>query len=125
MSRTAAVTPARRTHRGRFLVGASLAAGAVWAVRKFLASRDDAWTAHVPSTAPRTTPTGADTPDEPPVTDGYIGDEPPEGFAIKANALSRRYHVPGTPGYERSIADVWFATEEAAKKAGYLPSQVQ
>ncbi len=53
----------------------------------------------------------------------YVGDEPPEGFVIKGNERSMKYHVPGSGGYERTIADVWFATEEAAQEAGFTRAQ--
>ena len=52
-------------------------------------------------------------------------DEAPEGFEIKGNADSMLYHVPGTPFYDRTVAEVWFATPEAAEAAGFAlpPSQ--
>jgi large subunit ribosomal protein L17 len=52
-------------------------------------------------------------------------DEAPEGFEIKGNADSMLYHVPGTPFYDRTVAEVWFATAEAAEAAGFSlpPSQ--
>ena len=52
-------------------------------------------------------------------------DEAPEGFEIKGNADSMLYHLPGTPFYNRTVAEVWFATEEAAEAAGFSlpPSQ--
>jgi large subunit ribosomal protein L17 len=50
-------------------------------------------------------------------------DEAPEGFPIKGNADSMLYHVPGSPHYGRTVAEVWFATEEAAEAAGFqLPA---
>ena len=35
------------------------------------------------------------------------------------------YHLPGTPFYDRTVAEVWFATAEAAEAAGFAlpPSQ--
>ena len=35
------------------------------------------------------------------------------------------YHLPGTPFYGRTVAEVWFATAEAAEAAGFSlpPSQ--
>ena len=35
------------------------------------------------------------------------------------------YHLPGTPFYDRTVAEVWFATAEAAEAAGFSlpPSQ--
>jgi len=49
----------------------------------------------------------------------------PEGFPIKGNADSMLYHVPDSPFYERTEAEIWFATAEDAEKAGYQlpPSQ--
>jgi large subunit ribosomal protein L22 len=48
------------------------------------------------------------------------GDEMPEGFEIKGNADSMRYHLPGTRYYAATIAEVWFATAEAAEAAGFV-----
>jgi large subunit ribosomal protein L17 len=52
-------------------------------------------------------------------------DEQPEGFAIKGNADSMLYHVPGSRSYNQTKAEVWFATEEDAEAAGFSkpPSQ--
>jgi large subunit ribosomal protein L22 len=52
-------------------------------------------------------------------------DEQPEGFAIKGNADSMLYHVPGGRSYDQTKAEVWFATEEDAEAAGFSkpPSQ--
>jgi large subunit ribosomal protein L17 len=47
----------------------------------------------------------------------------PEGFPIKGNADSMLYHVPGSTHYGRTVAEVWFASEEAAEAAGFqLPA---
>jgi len=47
----------------------------------------------------------------------------PEGFDIKGNADSMLYHVPGSSSYDRTVAEVWFATPEAAEAAGFaLPA---
>jgi len=43
----------------------------------------------------------------------------PEGFPIKGNADSNLYHVPGSSHYDRTVAEVWFRTEEDAEKAGF------
>lgn len=43
----------------------------------------------------------------------------PDGFEIKGNADSMLYHVPGSSHYDRTVAEVWFATEEAAEAAGF------
>lgn len=53
----------------------------------------------------------------------YVGTEPPEGFSIKGNERSMKFHVPGNGGYERTISDVWFASEEAAVAAGFTKAQ--
>ena len=47
------------------------------------------------------------------------GDEMPEGFPIKGNAGSMLYHLPDTSFYNRTVAEVWFATEDAAEAAGF------
>ncbi|MCW2720019.1 MAG: ribosomal protein [Pseudonocardia sp.] len=52
--------------------------------------------------------------------------EAPEGFEIKGNADSMLYHVPGSSFYDRTVAEVWFATPEAAEAAGFaLPASQQ
>jgi len=51
-------------------------------------------------------------------------DEAPEGFEVKGNADSMLYHLPGTPFYDRTVAEVWFATPAAAEAAGFEPPAV-
>lgn len=53
----------------------------------------------------------------------YVGAEPPEGYTIKGNERSMKYHTPETGGYERTIADVWFNSEAAAEAAGFAKAQ--
>lgn len=53
----------------------------------------------------------------------YAGDEPPQGYTIKGNDRSMKYHVPGSAAYERTIAEVWFDSEDAAKAAGFVRAQ--
>ena len=43
----------------------------------------------------------------------------PDGYPIKGNADSMLYHLPGTSFYNRTVAEVWFDTEESAKAAGF------
>ena len=43
----------------------------------------------------------------------------PEGYPIKGNADSMLYHEPGGRWYEQTVAEVWFATPEAAEAAGF------
>lgn len=44
----------------------------------------------------------------------------PEGFDIKGNKDSMKYHLPGGRWYDATVAEVWFKTEEAAKAAGFV-----
>ncbi len=53
----------------------------------------------------------------------FVGAEPPEGFAIKGNERSMKFHVQGAGGYDRTIADVWFDSEAAAEAAGFTKAQ--
>ncbi len=53
----------------------------------------------------------------------YVGSEPPEGFTIKGNERSMKYHVPESAGYGRTVAEVWFNSEEAAQQAGFVRAQ--
>ena len=43
----------------------------------------------------------------------------PEGFPIKGNADSMKFHQPDGRWYEKTVAEVWFATPEAATAAGF------
>lgn len=53
----------------------------------------------------------------------FIGDTPPEAFTIKGNERSMKYHTPESAGYERTMTDVWFSSEEAAERAGFKRAQ--
>lgn len=53
----------------------------------------------------------------------FVGTNPPEGFVIKGNERSKKYHLEGSGGYERTIAEVWFNSEEAAQAAGFTKAQ--
>jgi hypothetical protein len=53
----------------------------------------------------------------------YVGVEPPEGFTIEGNERSMRYHMPDSNSYGRTIAQVWFSSEEAAQQAGFTRSE--
>jgi len=50
-----------------------------------------------------------------PLADGSA----PDGFDIKGNADSMKYHQPGGRWYENTVAEVYFATAEAAETAGF------
>ncbi len=51
---------------------------------------------------------------------GYRGENPPKGYDIKGNEDSRKFHTPESPWYDQTIAEVWFDSEEAAEKAGFV-----
>ncbi|WP_311197477.1 hypothetical protein [Aestuariimicrobium sp. p3-SID1156] len=171
----------------KVMAAGALLAGAAVAVRQFLLSKDDGWTAHEPSPAytadthkadstlvystggeerteevPATQPVEGDaearmTAEGGPVAGGedfaaqapaegdvpdveavqgasapagvvygegaYVGSEPPADHTIKGNERSKKYHTPDSAGYERTIADVWFVSEEAARTAGFSKAQ--
>ena len=46
--------------------------------------------------------------------------EAPEGFTIKGNTNSMKYHQPDGQWYEQTEAEVWFKTTKAAEKAGFV-----
>lgn len=46
-------------------------------------------------------------------------DGAPDGFDIKGNASSKLFHVPGSAFYDRTIAEVWFASTDDAEAAGF------
>ena len=48
------------------------------------------------------------------------GGSAPEGFSIKGNQDSMKFHTEDSPWYGRTKAEVWFTTEEAAKAAGFV-----
>ena len=43
----------------------------------------------------------------------------PEGFDIKGNKDSMKFHRPDGQWYEQTVAEVWFRTGEAAEAAGF------
>jgi large subunit ribosomal protein L17 len=47
-------------------------------------------------------------------------DSAPEGFEIKGNKDSGKYHTPASQWYDQTITEVWFRTEEAAEAAGFV-----
>lgn len=57
---------------------------------------------------------------------GDGGDTAPDGFPIKGNADSKIFHPEESPNYTTTIADIYFATSEAAESHGYrLPKTLQ
>jgi small subunit ribosomal protein S2 len=47
----------------------------------------------------------------------------PDGFEIKGNADSMKFHAPGSPWYDSTKAEVWFRSAEAAEAAGFVNAQ--
>jgi large subunit ribosomal protein L17 len=43
----------------------------------------------------------------------------PEGYTIKGNANSMKYHEPDGQWYDQTVAEVWFKTAEDAEAAGF------
>jgi large subunit ribosomal protein L17 len=45
--------------------------------------------------------------------------EAPEGFPIKGNQDSMKYHEPDSQWFEQTVAEVWFDSAASAEAAGY------
>jgi large subunit ribosomal protein L17 len=43
----------------------------------------------------------------------------PEGYPVKGNEGSKKYHEPDTQWYDQTTAEVWFSSVEAAEAAGF------
>ena len=86
-----------------------------------LTSENVAGTAPEESATPETTPTSTQTGADPfRYGEGsFVGENPPEGYTIKGNERSMKYHMATGAGYERTNADVWFNSEQAAQQAGF------
>jgi small subunit ribosomal protein S2 len=93
-------------------------------------------TAEVTTTAPEPVVTEAvvstSSTDEAGSTDGGFGADSaapledgsaPEGFEIKGNKNSMKFHAPSSPWYARTNAEVWFRTAEAAQQAGFVNAE--
>ena len=55
-------------------------------------------------------------------TESRTWDDPyqqPGGYPIKANIGSGLYYVPDNALYDDTLAEIWFATEEAARLNGF------
>jgi small subunit ribosomal protein S2 len=68
------------------------------------------------------------------VTEGEFGPESaaplengetPSGFEIKGNKTSKKFHAPSSPWYDRTNAEVWFRTAEAAEAAGFVNAEAK
>jgi hypothetical protein len=49
------------------------------------------------------------------------GAAPSAEFTVKGNESSMRYHTPESPSYDATTAQVWFRTEDDARRAGFAP----
>ena len=49
----------------------------------------------------------------------------PEGFEIKGNKKSMKFHSATSPWYSRTDAEVWFKTADAAEKAGFVNAEAK
>ena len=56
-----------------------------------------------------------------PLADGSA----PEGFDIKGNKSSKKFHAPSSPWYDRTNAEVWFRTADAAEAAGFVNAEAK
>jgi len=50
----------------------------------------------------------------------YVGENPPEGYDIKGNADSMKYHTAASQWYGQTVAEVWFNSTDAAEAAGFV-----
>ena len=46
-------------------------------------------------------------------------DEAPEGFPIKGNEDSKKFHEPDSQWFSQTVAEVWFDSVESAEAAGF------
>ncbi|PKW26254.1 50S ribosomal protein L17 [Phycicoccus duodecadis] len=46
----------------------------------------------------------------------------PDGYTVKGNADSGKYHVEGSQWYDQTVAEFWFKDAEAAEAAGFEPA---
>ena len=46
----------------------------------------------------------------------------PDGYTVKGNADSGKYHVEGSQWFSQTIAEFWFKDAEAAEAAGFEPA---
>jgi len=44
----------------------------------------------------------------------------PEGFTVKGNKDSMKYHTTDSQWYDQTVAEVWFTSAEAAEAAGFV-----
>jgi len=72
------------------------------------------------ATATATATEGEFGPDSAPATEDGSA---PEGFEVKGNKGSMKFHAPSSPWYDRTNAEVWFRTAAAAEAAGFVNAE--
>ena len=114
--------PKKRRHPILKTLGLAVLAATIWLIVKtLLESRDDGWELQADEDDAFEA-TDELAVQEAPVDYGegsYRGDNPPEGFTIKGNERSMKFHVPTALGFERTVTDLWFNSPEAAEQAGF------
>ncbi len=107
---------------------AQVAVGEAEAARGTKFAKDDKVAALAGDIEPKATSADALEVDEDPTVAGPYGAgsaEPnedgsaPEGFTIKGNADSMKYHTTDSQWYDQTVAEVWFDSVEAAEAAGF------
>ena len=102
-----------------FLTLIAVVAGAVLAWRK---QRDEMAIPAEPPQWPEFEVRGSGS-ETTPWVDGSTADVAPDGFPVKVKISSGIFHVPGGRFYERTNADRWYSTTEAAEADGYRQSK--
>ncbi|WP_426978965.1 50S ribosomal protein L17 [Pseudarthrobacter sp. O4] len=93
-------------------------------------SAKQAVVAEATKAAAKAAPVAEEAPAEAEVAESkYAGSKPatadnaaPEGFEVKGNEDSMKFHVPGSRWYDSTIAEVWFDSAESAQAAGFAPA---
>jgi large subunit ribosomal protein L17 len=47
-------------------------------------------------------------------------DDAPDGYAVKGNKDSMKFHTPSSPWYSQTVAEVWFDSATSAEAAGFV-----
>jgi large subunit ribosomal protein L17 len=47
-------------------------------------------------------------------------DAAPDGYAVKGNKDSMKFHTPSSPWYSQTVAEVWFDSATSAEAAGFV-----
>jgi hypothetical protein len=114
--------------RGRWLLLVLLVAGAAWFVWSRRAAAPVALgnigAVRAPLPVPSVQPVAATADPEPEPLAGAApslpdGSAPGPEYTIKGNAGSMLYHLPSSPYYKRTNAEMWFRTPADAQAAGF------